>query len=294
MLKHWWTFALQRWHDSVSSNILNIFSDLQLTLSLSSPVFPHPPPLDFTQQATLELLHFLLFLSTPSSHPPSLPPLSSFTPSAGKSSSWFFSLKRAEENWILAALPFPELLLQTEEGGGRREERGRKGGNGGGGLRKKRGENRLRKVLCGAFLKPKVTTGAADEFASERRDETRTWGERRTQRRRFNEHHTALFLRLFPGNTRKYIQQKSRDRVSPDLVLAFRLSLFGGSNLWSQTETQTLTVVLTSGKGRTSQLQICVSVTERECVSPCLCVQCEHEAGAGGGVTGQVPSSDVM
>lgn len=99
------------------------------------------------QQATPELLHFLLFLSTPSSHPPSL--------CWKKSSSWFFSLKRAEANWILAAFPFSGLWLQTrrEEGG---QDRGREG------RAKKERKKKRGKVLCGTFLKPALTTAPTD------------------------------------------------------------------------------------------------------------------------------------
>lgn len=101
-------------------NIKNLFFPSHLS--------PVPPSSNPEQQATLELLHFLLFLSTPSSHPTSVPPSSLlvFTPSTGKkSSSWFFSLKRAEANWILAAVPFSGLWLQREGGGRTGQDRGR-------------------------------------------------------------------------------------------------------------------------------------------------------------------------
>lgn len=122
------TFAHYFTVQLIASNILTLkICDLELSAS--------PPSSNSMQQATLELLHFLFFISTPR-HPPSLtrsltprlpaclpPSALLFTPSTGKSSSWFFSLKRAEANWILAALQFPGLWLQAGGGGRTREGR---------------------------------------------------------------------------------------------------------------------------------------------------------------------------
>ena len=66
-----------------------------------------------------------------------------------KSSSWFFSLKRAEANWILAALPFSGLWLQAEGGGRTGQQRGWRN--------KKERRRRQGKLLCGTFLKPALT-----------------------------------------------------------------------------------------------------------------------------------------
>lgn len=86
------------------------------------------------------------FLLLPVILPPSALPL--FTPSTGKSSSWFFSHKRAEANWILAALQFPGLWLQAE-GGGRREDTARgKGGRTGSWGPRKKGEKKGREKCC--------------------------------------------------------------------------------------------------------------------------------------------------
>lgn len=114
------------------------------------------------QQATVELLHFLLFLSTPSSHPSLQPhslPLLSFSslPPLEKSSSRIFSLKRAG-NWILAGLQFPGLRLlgggskEDRTGEGRQERNWRAKTEGGG-----------RKVLCGTFFKPTLTTAPTED-----------------------------------------------------------------------------------------------------------------------------------
>lgn len=101
-------------HD-LESSLLTHPSDSSLSL-------PFPT---LRQWATLEVQDFLLFLSTLSSQSVSLPPpaLPLCSPSTGKSSSWFFSLKRADANWILAGLQFPGLWLQAEGGG--RTGRGR-------------------------------------------------------------------------------------------------------------------------------------------------------------------------
>ena len=101
------------------------------------------------QQATVELLHFLLLLSTPSSHPPSLcslqlPPLNKVP--------LVFSLKRAEANWILAGLQFHGLWLQGE--GEEKTGEGMEGRKESGGQRKKQGGG---KCCVEHFLKPTLT-----------------------------------------------------------------------------------------------------------------------------------------
>lgn len=152
----------------------------KLQLEISQSLQPSPPPP--VQQAAVELLHFLLFLSTPSSHPPSLPPslllslpppLPPFLPpplrfrslqsSTGekKSSSCFFSLKRAEANWILAGLQFSGLWLQAGGGRRRRRDRTREAG------KKVEGrEGRKKTAASGHFLKPPLRGTAATDGPS--------------------------------------------------------------------------------------------------------------------------------
>lgn len=107
------------------------------------------------QQATLELLHFLLFLSTASSHPPSLPLQEKKVPPG------FLALKGQKKTGSWQP-PIPWALVTD---GGRREDRTGegKGVRGGGGPRKKREGGRQGKVLCGTFLKPALTTAAAED-----------------------------------------------------------------------------------------------------------------------------------
>lgn len=149
--KHSWkSFALQMWHKSVASNSqkLKIF-DLGLFLLTPPPSLPASS--NSMQQAILELLHFLLFRLLPVILPPSLRSPSLHSLSWKKSSSWFFSLKRAEENWILAALPFAGLWLQAEGGGRTGQEKGKEaeGVEGQDREEKKAGE----KCCVGHFLK---------------------------------------------------------------------------------------------------------------------------------------------
>ncbi len=115
------------------------------------------------QQATLELLHVLLFLSTASSHPPALPPLPlSSLPPLEKVPPGFLALKGQKQTGSWQP-PIPWALVTD---GGRREDRTGegKGGRGCGGPRKKRGKKKRQgKVLCGTFLKPALTTAPAED-----------------------------------------------------------------------------------------------------------------------------------
>lgn len=103
------------------------------SLSGSSSFSPSSSSTSCSGATTLPPLPFYPFQSP--SHPPSLPvslllslspsapplSLSSISPLEKKSSSCFFSLKRAEANWILAGLQLSGLWLQA--GGGRRRRR---------------------------------------------------------------------------------------------------------------------------------------------------------------------------
>lgn len=124
----------------VASNIQKLkIIDLELSLISLPPLLP--PSSNSMQQATLELLHFLLFLSTASSHPPSLPPLSlSSLPPLEKVPPGFLALKGQKQTGSWQP-PIPWALVTD---GGRREDRTGegKGGRGGGGPRKKRGKKK--------------------------------------------------------------------------------------------------------------------------------------------------------
>lgn len=106
---------------------------------------------------TLPLLPFYSFQS------PSLPLLSyaSLPPlEKKKGSSWFYSHKRAEANWILAGLQFPGLWLQ---GGGRREDRtGETRQERKWRAKKEKGGGR-EKCCVVHFLKPTLTTAPAKD-----------------------------------------------------------------------------------------------------------------------------------
>ncbi len=123
------------WVQLVASNIpkLKIY-DLELSLLSLPPLLLELRATSHTGATTLPPLPFYSFQS------------SSLPPSAGKSSSWFFSLKRAEANWILAALQFPRLWLQAEGGGTAGPGRG--GREESGGPRKKREKKNGREKCC--------------------------------------------------------------------------------------------------------------------------------------------------
>lgn len=120
--------------------------------------------------SSVELLHFLLFLSTPSSLPPSL--------CWNKVPPGFLALKgqKQTEQWLL------ELRLQEEGPQGRKKSEGRVGAG---------------KVLCGTFFKPKLTT--EDEMFIWGSRKMRTWGLRLRKKWRRTEVRTTSSTELHPS-----------------------------------------------------------------------------------------------
>lgn len=118
------------------------------------------------QQATLKLLYFLLFLCTPSSHPPSLSPslpLLAFSslPPLEKVPPGFLALKGQKQtgSWQ----PSNSLgsgYRQREEGG---QDRGREAGKKVEGQERKEEKKGQGKVLCETFLKPALTTAPTED-----------------------------------------------------------------------------------------------------------------------------------
>lgn len=138
-------FVTFTWIQVAASNVpkLKIY-DLELSLFF-------PPTSNSIQQATVELLHFLLFLSTPSSHPPSLRFHSIHSLHWKKVPPGFLALKGQKQtgSWQASS----SLGSGYKGEGGERTGQGKGGRKESGGQRKKREGGGQGKVLCGTFFK---------------------------------------------------------------------------------------------------------------------------------------------